>query len=119
MIAPARFPACRLTRKRGPAALSPVLAGIRARKSDCLTFLCASTVVVETASRLKGGACLPLRGQHTLALAGEAALRVSRLTARADSACGHQNIGIISLPSPSLRILCQTLGDITKALTFL
>jgi hypothetical protein len=48
--------------------LPPVLAGIRARKTDCATFLRDAQWSSTQPAAFMGGACLPLRGQHTLAL---------------------------------------------------
>ncbi|GEM_PF-5179092 len=73
----------------------PVLAGIRACKSNRLTFLCLGTVVFEGASR-RGRRLFTVAGAAHLGRAPEAPrTRVSRLTARADRARGHQNGGII------------------------
>lgn len=55
-------------RKTAAKSLPPILAGIRACKSDRATFPCELHSGVETQPAWTGPcACLPLRGQHTLA----------------------------------------------------
>src|SRR5476649_2294446 len=65
--------------------LPPDLAGIRADKSNRLTFPCKAQWLSEAFYRVLCDTCLPLRGQHTRACVR---LRVSRLTAHLDRCAG-------------------------------